>query len=123
MILKELLPAAVEADISEREFFHMTMAAVRLRIEKFWKNRKNDWERAEYQAWLTGYYTMYAIGTNFSKKIKYPKNPMQEEQVVVEDMEITEEEADHYREEFVKRLLRMEDRFNKSKEKEEVKGG
>ncbi len=93
----------------------MTMAAVRLRIEKYCKRKKNDWERAEYQAWLTGYYNMYSIGASMSRKIKYPKNPMEEEIIVTDDIEITEDEAEHYREEFVKRLMRMEERFNKEK--------
>lgn len=96
----------------------MTMAAVRIHIEQYWKRKKNDWERAEYQAWLTGYYNMHAIGASMSRKIKYPKNPMEEEVVVTDDIEITEDEAEHYREEFVKRLMRMEERFNKEKERE-----
>ena len=36
----------------------MTPKVVRSTIEGFWDRRKNDWERAEYQAWVTGYYTM-----------------------------------------------------------------
>lgn len=95
----------------------MTLRAVKIRIEKFWEGRKNDWERSEYQAWLTGYYTMYAIGTNLSRKIKYPKNPMEEDKIIIEDMKITEDEAEHYRDEFIKRLMRMEERFNDNKAK------
>lgn len=85
----------------------MTPEGIRLQIEAFWKTRKNEWEKAEYQSWLTGYYTMYAIGSNISRKIKYPKNPMEEERVVVEDMELTEEEKIIYQEQLFNRLLLM----------------
>lgn len=69
----------------------MTPKIVRSTIEGFWDHRKNDWERAEYQAWVTGYYTMYSVGVNFSTKIKYPKNPMKtEEPIDVESMDENE---------------------------------
>ena len=96
----------------------MTPLTVKAEIEAFWKRQKNTWERAEYQAWLNGLYVMNAIGASFSKKHKYPKNPMEQEQVVQEDLELTEEQKDYYRDQFVKRLQRMEKRFNKTKEKE-----
>lgn len=69
----------------------MTPKIVRSTIEGFWDRRKNDWERAEYQAWVTGYYTMYSVGVNFSTKIKYPKNPMKtEDPIDVESMDENE---------------------------------
>ena len=69
----------------------MTPKIVRSTIEGFWDRRKNDWERAEYQAWVTGYYTMYSVGVNFSTKIKYPKTPMKtEEPIDVESMDENE---------------------------------
>lgn len=61
---------------------------------------------------------MNAIACSFSRKHKYPKNPLHQEQVVVEDMVLTEDEKEYYRDQFVKRLQRMEKRFNKAKEKE-----
>lgn len=94
----------------------MTPAAIKRQIEVFWKQKKNDWERSEYEAWLNGWFVMNAIACSFSKKHKYPKNPLQQEQVVVDDMVLTEDEKDYYREQFVKRLQRMEKRFNKAKE-------
>lgn len=99
----------------------MTPAAVKRQIEAFSKQRKNEWERSEYESWLNGWYVMNAIACSFSKKHKYPKNPMEQEKVVVEDMVLTEEEKDDYRNAFVKRLLRMEKRFNEAKEREKNK--
>lgn len=96
----------------------MTPSVLRTEIEGFNEQKKNDWERAEYQSWLTGWYVMNAIGAVISKKHRYPKNPMKEENVVVEDMVLTEDEKDYYRDQLVKRLQRMEKRFNKAKEKE-----
>lgn len=69
----------------------------------------------EYQAWLTGYFNLYSIGANMSKKVKYPKNPLEEEKVINDEIEWTEDEIERYRDEFIKRLQRMEKRFNKSK--------
>lgn len=31
----------------------------------------------EYQSWLTGYYTLAAIGTSFNKHGRYPENPLE----------------------------------------------
>lgn len=85
----------------------MTPGAVQLHIEAFWNVRKNEWEKSEYQSWLSGYYVMHAIGCNLSRKIKYPKNPMEEERVIVENMELTEEEKIIYQEQLFNRLLLM----------------
>lgn len=97
----------------------MTPSAIKLAIEAYWKRQKNYWERAEYQSWLSGLYVMNAIGASLSRKHKYPKNPMEQQQVTQEELELTEEQKDYYREQFVKRLQRMEKRFNKAKEKGE----
>ena len=56
-------------------------------------------------------------GGMFSKKNKYPDNPMKKQQVIEDDIQLTEEQKDYYCDQFVKRLQRMERRFNKSKEK------
>ena len=56
----------------------MTFGAVKRHIDAYWKRRKNEWERTEYQAWLIGAYTMNAIAAAFSKKAKYPKNPLEQ---------------------------------------------
>ena len=60
----------------------MTFGAVKRHIDAYWKRRKNEWERTEYQAWLIGAYTMNAIAAAFSKKAKYPKNPLEQNKPV-----------------------------------------
>ena len=115
------MPIAEECGIRENDFLHMTLSAIENTISGFRKRQKNDWERAEYQSWLNGYYNMYAIGVNISKKVKFPRNPMEQDKVIIEDMDLTDDEKDFYREQFVKRLQRMEKRFNESKEKEKNK--
>jgi len=92
----------------------MTPRAIRLRIERFWEREKQKQKQTEYYAWLTGYFNQYAIGASMSKKIKYPKNPLEETPVIDDSMELTEEEKDKYRMQFLKRLQRMEKRFNKN---------
>lgn len=43
-----------------------------------YKNRiKQQYEFSEYQAWLNGLYNVWAIGTCFDKKTKYPENPLE----------------------------------------------
>lgn len=98
----------------------MTPKSIKLYIEGYWKRRKNEWEKTEYQSWLTGFYNISAIGCSISRKIKYPKNPMEEQKIYVEDIELTEEQAEAARQDFLARLQRMEKRFNKAKEREKV---
>lgn len=121
--MKQLFPISIEIGMSEEEFLQSTPAYIHMRIDAFYKLEKIRVETMEYQSWLTGYYVMHAIGANFSKKCKYPKNPLEQEDIVKEDIQITEDQEDFYREQFVKRLQRMEQRFNKAKEKELQKQG
>ena len=108
---------AIEAEISESRFFKMTPAAIKREIEAFFKRQKNKWERAEYQSWLTGLYVMNSIGCCFSRRNKYPPNPMEQQKINTEELELTEEQKEYYRQKFVERLQRMEKRFNTAKEK------
>lgn len=82
----------------------MTPLAIRMEIEGYTERKKNEEEMIEHQSWLNGYYTMYAIGSNLSKKIKYPKNPLEEEMVIVEDMELTEDEKISWRKKIFSKL-------------------
>lgn len=41
----------------------------------FIKNRKEEFEKIDYTAWLNGRYISEAIGSCFSKKAKYPTQP------------------------------------------------
>ena len=89
---------------------------IKRQIEAFWKRRKNEWERTEYQCWLSGLYVLNAIGCSFSKKAKYPDNPMIHKRVVVEDMVLTEEEKEKYRKELFGKLKHMGRKINERKE-------
>lgn len=95
----------------------MTPNTIKMEIEAYWKRQKSALEIVEYQSWLNGLYVMNAVGACFNKKNKYPDNPMKKQQVIEEDIQLTEEQKDYYCDQFVKRLQRMERRFNKSKEK------
>lgn len=104
----------MESRIEEAKFFKMTPAAIKRAIEAFWIERKNTLEQVEYQAWLTGYYTMYSIGCNLSKKTKYPPNPLQKESMVVADMEVAEDEKEKYTEMWMNKLLLMSSKHNRA---------
>lgn len=96
----------------------MTPAMIKRYIEVYNKRKNDEWEQLEYNAWMNGWYVMNAIACSLNKKHKYPENPLKKKQIIVDDMELTEEEKDNYRMQFLKRLQRMERRFNKAKEKE-----
>ena len=106
-----------ECGLTEKDALKMTPKAVKLYIEGYWKRRKNEWEKAEYQSWLTGLYNISSIGCSISHKVKYPKNPMEQQKVYVEDIDLTEEQKEAARQDFLARLQRMEKRFNKAKER------
>lgn len=84
----------------------MTLKSVKQEIEGFWKRRKNEWECAEYQAWLSGAYNLRAIAAAFSRNVKYPENPMQQEAPVNVD-ELTDTELAEIQEQYLKRLDAM----------------
>lgn len=115
MIYEDLLPIAMECGIGYKDFFKMTPKAITYTIDGFSKRRKNAWEKAEYESWLTGYYVLRAIGCAFSKKNQYPKNPMQEETIVVEDMELTEDEKQMYTEKLFDKLIGMMEKHENHK--------
>lgn len=100
--------------MTEKEFRHATMTEINFRLKRYKEEKEYHAKEIEYQSWLTGLYVQNAIASCFGKKAKYPKNPLEEKQVV-EDIELTESQADFYREQFLKRLQRMENKFNKSK--------
>ena len=70
-----------------------------MEIEGFWNRRKNEWELAEYQAWVSGAYNLRAIASAFSRNAKYPGNPMQEESINVE--ELTDDELAGIQEQYL----------------------
>ena len=57
------------------------------------------WYKAQaFSAWISGQYVAVAIGTAFSRNVKYPENPLDAfENMVDPDMEVTEEQAEYYR--------------------------
>lgn len=100
--------------MTESEFRHSTLSQINMRLRRYKKEKEYHAKEIEYQSWLTGLYVQNAIASCFDKKAKYPKNPL-EEQEVVQDMDLTEDQADFYREQFLKRLQRMETKFNNAK--------
>lgn len=82
----------------------MTPRQIRMEIEAYWKRRKSEWERSEYQAWLTGYFTIYSIGINLSKKVKFPDNPLNKEIPTTDVSQMNDEEIANIHEGFLERL-------------------
>lgn len=75
-----------------------------MHIDGYWKRKKNDWEKAEYQSWLTAYYTVYSIGVNLSKKAKFPNNPLNEEKAITDISEMDTEDIAKAHSDFLEKL-------------------
>lgn len=60
-----------------KEFFHSTPNDIFMQMEAYQENIRRQYEYAEHQAWLNGLYDVWAIGTCFDKKTKYPENPLE----------------------------------------------
>lgn len=104
--------------ISEKEFMHMTLGEVKRAVLAAQENAKDSMKKIEYQSWLIGYFNQYSIAAVMSKKTQYPENPLNKVEYIEDESELSEDEKIHYQNEFIKRLQRMEERFNKEKEKE-----
>lgn len=113
--MEDVLPTALERGIPYQEFWHLTPTAI-MEIEKaHQKNIKRDIEMIEQQAWLTGQFVMAAIEASFSKKNKYPENPL----VVREKKrtDFTEEEKEKYVKALFGQLDTMQKVFEKTGKK------
>ena len=73
-------------------------------IDGYWKRKKNEWEQSEYQAWLTAYYTVYSVGVNLSKKVKFPNNPLKEETAIMDISEMDEDKIVEIHADFLEKL-------------------
>lgn len=82
----------------------MTLREIRMHIDGFWKRKKSEWERSEYQAWLTAYYTSYSVGVNLSKKVKFPDNPLNQEKAITDVSGMDDDEIAAIHEDFLEKL-------------------
>ena len=83
------------------------MRDIELRIESYKERMEYNADTINYLAWLIGNYDMQAINASFSKRGKYPKSPLEKNEVVVEDMVLTEEEKEFYTKRFMAKLKFM----------------
>lgn len=74
-----------------------------------------EYDNLKYQCWLTGAYVKMAVAGFLDKRNKYPDNPLEEKQVIVEDMELTEEEKEMWREKLFAKLHGMAQKNKKNK--------
>lgn len=98
--------------MSKKEFLHSTMRDVNIRIENYKEEKEYEVKKMEHLAWMTGAFMQHAIAAAFSKKAKYPESPLKEKEVVVEDMELTEEEKEEWRKRLLSKLHGMAQKHN-----------
>ena len=82
---------------------HSTMSDIRQRIKVYREDKENEAKELEFKAWLSGLYVRSAITSAFSKKSKYPEDPLnREEPINIENM--TEDEIIDAQEQALKKL-------------------
>lgn len=101
VITSELIPRAVMCGLSYEDAWDATPVEISLVVESWYKARTVS-------AWLDGQYVLAAIGCSFSKSGRYPDNPLDAiENMVDPDMVLTEEEEEYYRKLLMGNLGRM----------------
>lgn len=107
--------------MSKKEFLHSTMRDINLRIENYREEKEYEVKKLDYLAWRIGTFTIPAVGMvlDTKHKVKYPKNPLEVEEVIVEDMELTEEEKIEWTNKLFSKLTSM---ANKHKNRSVGKG-
>lgn len=95
--------------MSKYEFMHSTLTDIHKRIEVYKESKEEEHKKLEYLAWRIGTYTIPAVGFVMDTKhrVKYPKNPIIDEEVVVEDMELTDEQKEEWTNKWIDRLSIM----------------
>lgn len=113
-MLKDWLPEALKAGLTEREFLKMTPAAIKRHMDAYSERLRDSYDQLELHAWRTGMYCLAAIGTAFSKRrVRYPDNPLKPQ--IDDTIEYTEEEKEYYRQKFLQSLLDRQKRFELAK--------
>ena len=65
---------------------HSTPKTIKLYIKEFWENKEREIEWMQWHSWQTGQYVLAAIGTAFSKRCKYPPNPIAKKEESVKEI-------------------------------------
>lgn len=114
--MEDILPRAIDAGLSEKDFFRMTPQAVYRVLESHTNRLKRESDMYEQHAWLTGQYVLAAISTAFGKHHNdYPDNPLHAREMKRTDF--TEEEQMHYVEMLFGQLEHMQHNFEASHNK------
>ena len=91
MITEDLVPQAIMSGMSYEDAWDSTPAELTVVISSWYKARTVS-------AWIDGQYVLSAIACAFSKNVKYPENPLDVlDNMVDPNMELTEEEAEYWR--------------------------
>ena len=91
VITKELIPTAQMCGMSYEDAWDATPKEISETVSAWYKAQTVT-------AWIHGQYVAAAIGVAFSSNAKYPDNPLDViDHMVDPDMELTEEEAEYWR--------------------------
>ena len=78
--------------MTDYEFRHSTLRSISERKKILEEQEKYQEDLNQFIPWDIGRHVRIAITSSFDKKIKYPDNPLSTKEVVVEDMELSEDE-------------------------------
>ena len=85
------MPTAVMCGMTYEDAWDATPTEIQICVSSWYKAQAVT-------AWISGQYVAAAIGVCFSKGAKYPDNPLDAmDNMVDPDMEVTEEQAEYYR--------------------------
>ena len=112
-----------KAGISYEEFGRLNMRKIRIIANAYSEKIKDEFTLADTVAFVQGRYMVEAllctVGNMFGKnsKFSYPEQPYS---VTIKEHELTEDEIEEQRQQFIAALRTMETNFNLSKQKEEI---
>lgn len=95
----------------------MTPAAIKREIEAFWERESQLWDRAQWQSWATGYFVQCAIGSSFSKRFKYPENPLKQKSESIKEIAKRNHKSEAELQQELQFMSRLVDQANANIEK------
>lgn len=99
---------ALAIGMSEEDFWKSNPHKIKFHLEAYKLKKKNEISMNNEFAWLQGVYISHAIGSCFSKKHSYPKDPLK---IDTSKKELTEDEKEVQRKKLIYSLRIMQQNF------------
>ena len=118
-----MFPKLYRAGVSYDEFGKLTMTKMRVILNAYSEKLREDFKMSDLVAFVQGRYMVEAllctVGNMLGKNSNF-KYPEQAYSMVQEEPELTEEEIEQQRQQFIATLQTMQHNFEINKEKEKI---